>query len=260
MTFVINPEAESATVGLLLNSLEHINRLLRDVDYAINGAKSPRNWVIRKLQSSAPSITVQPDIHIGHQRQAVKAIGDGLRAVTDGTDYPPQYFTEQALLNLGKMRRLFRGRNKASSIIVLSDGEQMATIRRDISQKTDRILKAGYRNIGSLEGTLEAINVHRSPTVTIWDRTTRTPVRCSIPRGGDWLSRVRAFLEKRVLVTGDISYFANGTPRSITNIIDLEDATPDPNLPKAEFGSIPDARAADDPATFLESVRRVSPG
>ena len=255
VTFVVNPETEAASVGLLLNSLEHINRLLRDVDYAIYGAKSQHKWVIRKLQSSAPSITVQPEISNGHGLQAVEVISGGLRAVTVGTDHPPQFFTEQALVNLGKMRRLFSGKNRAKSITVLRDREQMATIKRDISEKTNRILTAGYHNLGSLEGTLEAINVHGTPTVTIWDRVNRSPVRCSIPKDAEWLSIVTSLLEKRVLVTGNIHYFVNGTPRSIANVTAIEDATADPNLPRADFGSIPDARAATDPAAFLQSVR-----
>ena len=98
VTFVVNPETEAASVGLLLNSLEHINRLLRDVDYAIYGAKSQHKWVIRKLQSSAPSITVQPEISNGHGLQAVEVISGGLRAVTVGTDHPPQFFTNRRWL------------------------------------------------------------------------------------------------------------------------------------------------------------------
>ncbi len=256
MTFIVQPETETASVSLLLNALDHINRLLRDVDYAILGARSESHWGIRKLQSSAPSITVQPLFRNGHYPQAVEAISDGLRAVTDGTDHPPQYFTEQALVNLGKMRRLFSGKNPARSITVLRDGEQMATIKRDISDKTNRILTAGYQNLGSLEGTLEAINVHRTPTVTIWDRISGSPVRCSIPSGADWLSHVKGLLGMRVLVTGSIHYFVNGTPRSIADVTAIEDATPNTNLPRAEFGSIPDPRAAADPTAFLQAVRR----
>ena len=260
MTFVINPEAESASVDLLLNALEHIKRLLRDVDYAIYGANSRSEWVIGKLQSSSPSITVRPHSSNGYLSQSVEVITDGLRDVTIGTDIPPRFFTEQVLENLKRMSRLFSVKNGAKSITVLRDREQMAAIQRDISEKAGRILTAGYHNLGSLEGTLEAINVHRTLTVTIWDRATRAPVRCSIPKEAEWITRVKALLENRVLVTGDIRYFVDGTPRSITNVTSIEDATPDPYLPKAGFGSIPDPRAAADPAAFLQSVREVSAG
>ena len=145
LTFVINPEAESASFGLLIKSLEDISRLLRDVDRAIYGVKSNNQWLVRKLMSSAPTITVQPDLN-GYQ--ATEAVSVGLRAVTTGTNQPPRFFSEQALVDLKKMRRWFGGRSKARSIVVFVDGQQTATIQRDISKQVDRILTAGYRNNG----------------------------------------------------------------------------------------------------------------
>ena len=167
LTFVINPEAEAASVGLLVKSLDEINRLLRDVDYAVNGPKHQHQWMVRSLKSSAPSITVEPDSGVS---PSVEVIAEGLRTVTLGTDQPPRYFTERVLEDLTKMKRLFGGKSRAKSIDVFVDGQQVATISRDISAKAGRILSAGYYNIGSLQGTLEAINVHRSPNVTVWER------------------------------------------------------------------------------------------
>ena len=50
LTFVINPETESTSFGLLIKSLEDISRLLRDVDRSIYGAKSRNQWLVRKLR------------------------------------------------------------------------------------------------------------------------------------------------------------------------------------------------------------------
>ena len=255
LTFVINPETESASVDLLLKSLEDIRRFLRHVDYAIYGSRSRHQWMVRKLQSSAPSITLEPGPSAA---ESVDVIGTGLRTVTAGTDRPPPHFTEQVLEDLTKMKRLFGGTSRAKSIAVFMDGEQVATIRQDISEKASRILTAGYRNFGTLEGTLEAINVHRNLTVTVWDRVSGSPVRCSVPKDDTWVARVKSLLERRVSVTGNINYFVNGAPKSVSSVVEIEDATPDPNLPRAEFGSIPDEYAARDPAGFLRSVRGLS--
>ena len=162
-------------------------------------------------------------------------------------------------MDLKKMRRLFGGRSRARSIAVFVDGQQTATIRRGISEQVDRILAAGYRNLGSLQGTLEVINVHGAPGVTIWDRVSGSPVRCSIPNNAEWIERVKGLLQKRVSVTGDIRYFVNGTPRSISGVTRIEDATPDPTLPRAEFGSIPDRQVLEvGAAEWLNSVREGS--
>ena len=253
LTFVINPEAEAASFSLLLKSLDDISRLLRDVDRAIYGAKSQNQWLVSRLMSSAPTITVQPELN---GRMATEAVGAGLRAVTAGTNQPPRHFSEQVLLDLRKMSRLFRGRSKAGSIAVFVDGEQTATISRSISQQVDRILAAGYHNLGSLQGTLEAINVHGTATVTIWDRVSASPIRCSVPREFEWIDHVKSLFQRRVSVTGDIRYFVNGTPRSISNVTNIEDATPDPTLPRAEFGSIPDRRVLEvGAAEWLSTIR-----
>ena len=261
LTFVIHPEGDSASFALLSRSLEDIRRLLRGVDRAIHGVKSQHEWMVGELRSSAPTIALRPALN-GHEADGVEAvhvIGAGLRIVTGGTDQPPPYFTEKALEDLGKMRRLFGGRGRATSIDVIVNREETATIEHDISEKVTRILNAGYRNLGSLEGTLEVISVHGAPTVTIWERVSRSPVRCFFPREDAWIVRAKHLLGKRVAVTGDIRYFVNGRPRSISSVTQIEDATPDPTLLRAEFGSIPDSRVAEmGAAEWLKSIRGVA--
>ena len=235
LTFVINPADEFPSFNLLLNSLEDIKRLLRDVDYTLYGRKSDAEWIVHSIKSSAPTITLTPD---RVDKQAVGVIGEGLRMVTEGADQPPQHFTEPVFEDLKRMRRWFRGRGKARSVSVLMDDEKTATIREDIAQLADRILSSGYHNLGSLQGKLEAINVHRSPTATIWDRLSGAPVRWVFPR--EEMDQVKALLETPVLVTGDIRYFSNGAPRSISNVIAIEDSTLEQSVKNAGFGSIPD--------------------
>lgn len=256
LTFVINPESEVASLGLFCRAIEDINRLLRDANYAIRREKSPKSWAVKSLHSSAPTMTV--DSLLG-DNETISVIARGIKEITDGTDRPPDSFTERELENLKRMRRLYRGKDRVHSITVTMDDGPTAEIRADIAEKVDQILSAGYSNLGSLAGDLEAINLHGSPVFTIWERVSRAPVRCSFPNEAEWKERVRDLLEKRVLVRGRIRYFANGVPRSVGNIAELRDATPDPDLPKAYFGAIPDAEAARDPVAFLNAIRGFGP-
>ena len=254
LTFVINPETEFASVDLFLKSVQDIVRFLRRTDDAIHGPKHQHQWVVRELRSSAPTITVE-ETPLNGVRSA-EVISNGLRAITLGTDQPPQFFTVPVLEILANMQRLFDGRgSRAKSIGVFMSGNQVATIERDISEKVNRIISAGYRSVGSLEGTLDVIDIHKTPVVTVWERVFRTPVRCHISKGDEWTARVIDLLGKRVTVTGEIQYFSNGKPRVMKDVVKVEDSTPDPYLPRAEYGSIPDARAASDPVEFLESIR-----
>ncbi len=253
LTFTIYPETELASVDLLRKSLEDISRLVKQVDRDIYGPKSKRQWYVCEIRSNAPTITMRPD---PEGQKAVGSVVAGLRSVTEGTDRSASHFSEQALLDLRKMKRLFSGIDRAKSIAVSVGGRQTATIGIDIGDKVDSILAAGYHNLGSLEGTLEVINVRRAPTITVRDRVYGSPVRCRIPGEAAWIDRVKGLLEKRVMVAGYIHYFANGVPRSVTDITNIEDATPDPSLPKADFGSIPDALVREiGAAEWLTAIR-----
>ena len=253
LTFVIYPVDELSSLDLLVKSLEDIKRLLRHVDHAIyrRATQREREWVVHSIRSSAPTITVAPS---PEHLQAVEILGDGLRLLTGGTDQPPQHFTEPVLEDLKRMRRLFRGRGGAESLDVLVDDKPTATIGRDIEKQADRVLSAGYRNLGSIQGELDAITVHRARTATIWDRVSGTPVRWSFSR--EETDSIKALLERLVSVTGDIRYFSNGTPRSITNVVAFEEISVVEHSHKAGFGSIPDRMVQElGVVRWLESVR-----
>lgn len=252
LTFAIYPHAEAASLPLFLRAVSDIHRLLQDVDYAVNRERGGRRWIVAELHSSAPTVTVRPLLS---DPVTIDAIAVGIRIVTTGTFEPPRYFTEDALSDLKRMRRLFRGTDRVRRIVVSRDHAEPAVIEEDISEKADQILASGYRNLGSLEGTLDAINVHDASTFTMWDRVSLSPVRCFFPKTGVWVERVKSLLEKRVVVAGEIHYFRNGIPRSIANVQSIDDASQDDTLPTAYFGCIPDSEAARDPVAFLRERR-----
>lgn len=251
LTFTIYPDTESVSVRLFLKTIEDIDRLIRDVDYVITREKGRRRWIISEMHSSNLTITISPVLD---EPATIDAIMNGVKRITAGTVEPPTHFTEQVLDDLKRMRRLFKGRDRAKRLVLSSNGKE-SVVDRDIEEKTDRILKEGFWNLGSLEGNLEALNLHGQPTFTIWERVSGAPVRCSFPKESAWTERIKDHLEKPVLVIGRVNYFRNGIPRSVTSIEKIEDMTPSGDLPKATFGSIPDAEVAKDPVTFLQNVR-----
>ncbi len=259
LTFQICPAGGPASLDLFVRVLEDVRKLIIEVDYAVNCQRSGKRWAVADLHSSAPTFTIAPARN-GHEpdsgpAESVAAILAGIGEITQGADRPPQYFTEDVLQCLVKMRRHFRGRGGADRILVSADGQEPVALTGDIGDKAGKILNSGYQALGSLEGRLEALNFHNKPSFTLWGRVSRTPVRCSLPDNSGWKEHVKTLLEKRVIVRGRIRYFANGVPRSIGHIQDILDNTPGPTLPKAEFGCIPDEEAAKDPAMFVRAIR-----
>lgn len=251
LTFVISPEERELSLGLFQKTIEDIHRLIRDVDYAVTKERGIRRWVIQELHASEPTITLRPLLD---NEELVEAIVNGVHIVSQGSLEPPPHFGEEALDDLIRMRRLFSGRDRVKRIAFHYNGH-VGVAERDIGDKAERIMKEGYWALGSIEGTLEAVNLHGNPTFTIWDRVSRAPIRCYFHKERDWMDRVKGLLEKRVLVRGKVNYFRNGLPRSIANIEEIEDMTPSAGLPKATFGSIPSKEAAEDVVSFLRSAR-----
>lgn len=252
LTFQIQPEGETASLDLFVRVLEDVRRLVIEVDYAVNRERSGKRWAVTRLHSSAPTFTIAP---ADADLRATDAIFAGIGEITQGTDTPPQHFTEDVLKRLIKMRRHFHREGGANYISVSANGHDPVMVTSDIGGKVSRILDAGYWSLGSLEGRLEAINFHNRPSFTIWERVSRSPVRCSLRNDPYQKELVKALLEKRVVVQGKIRYFPNGIPRSISQVQGITDNTPDPTLPRAEFGSIPDEEVAKDPAKFLRRIR-----
>ena len=251
LTFTIHPIEETSSLDLLFKSLENIRLLLRDVDHSIYGRRMSAEWRISSIRSSAPTVALTP---ARADTSAVETVGEGIRLITLGTDHPPTHFTEPAVENLKKMRRLFRGRDRADSISVSVNDERVASIESDIAQKADRILMGGYHSLGSLQGRLEAINIHNSHTATIWEIASRAPVRWKFPR--EETERVKDLLDRSVLISGKIFYFTNGAPRSIADVAHIEDATDLRYSARAGFGSIPDSRMREmGAAEWLREVR-----
>ena len=121
--------------------------------------------------------------------------------------------------------------------------------------KIDLTLGGETTALGSVEGRLEAINVHGTRTFTVWDRVTGTDVRCTFPKGASWTETAATLFERRVLVVGTVHYLRDGRPHSITDLSDILDRTPDPSLPKATFGSIPDFTGGIDSTEYVQRIR-----
>ncbi len=252
LTFAIYPEGESVSLTLFRKSIEDIHRLITDVDYAVTREKGLRRWVVSELRSSIPTITLTP--LLGNE-ETMEAIAKGLGLVAGGSSEPPAFFTEQALEDLRRMRRLFTGRDRARRLEFSRNGGEKTILWKDIGEKVEKILTGGYWNLGSLEGTLEAINLHGSPMFTIWDRVSRAPVRCFFPSEVAWKQRVKDLLEKRILVSGKVNYFRNGVPRSVSDIAQIDEVTVPSGPQKATFGSIPSEEASRDIVGFLHGIR-----
>ena len=254
LTFSLVPKNQDITFDTLLKGIEDVRKFVHAVDFAATRGK-PRVWIVERLRSSSPTIAIRPD---DHDTQIIDAIVRGVAIITRQPDIvePPPLFSEEALEVLKGMRRLFKAdvqRVEFSTNGMLPQ-QSPARVSRDIGERIDRIVRGGYSALGSLEGELGAIKTYgRDPYLTIWESVSLQPIRCRFPI--DRVNEVKELLQRRVRVLGRINYYKNGRPRSVTEFRDIVDLTPDPRLPRARFGSIPDLTNGMDSAEYLKIMR-----
>jgi hypothetical protein len=252
LVFKLEPRGEALTFRALIESTESINRILRDVDYGLTGEKTARQWLVTKLSNPTPTLTLEPMLdEVG----LVDATAHGIEVITgdDAPLAPPKGWTDFALDDLRKMKRLFNGHYGMRQVTVSRGGEPVGRIADDIQGKVDRVYRGEYSLLGSLEGTLEAVNLHgHAPFTTIWERVSGRPVRVYLPKGIK--GRAKELLESRVLAIGRVKYFANGTPRAIVDLTEIRklDGT---HRVIAEYGSIPDLTGDQTTEEFLRAMR-----
>lgn len=251
LVFSLEPRGSSLTLRALLESVESINKILRDVEYGLTGDKKPRQWLITKISNPIPTMRLEPMIdEVG----LVDAMAYGIRTITseEAPHAPPNGWGELALDDLRGMKRLFGRTYQMRQVTVKKNDEPVARIADQIERQVDRVYRGGYHLLGSLEGNLEAVNLHGRAHTTLWERVSGKPVRVYLPQ--DLKSRAKEMLEHKVLAIGRINYFADGTPRSIVELTEIRDLVTDHRL-IATYGSIPDLTGDTDTAEFLRAMR-----
>lgn len=253
LKFSLVPLDDRVTFDSLRCTIDSVRKLIFDVDSVVM-RRSPRararRWYIAGFHSSNPTIELEP---AEDGMATVDAVVRGIQRITESElTAPPPFFSMRELEDLQDMRRLFRDHGLAR--LEIGSGNGLSTkITSQIDEQVERIMTGGYAALGSLEGQLEAINVRHTPQITIWESISGSPIRCSFSR--EQLDQVKNLLTHRVHVSGMIQYFTDGRPKSITRTPTIVAATPDEDLPKAGYGSVPELTDGRDSTELLDGLR-----
>lgn len=258
LTVSIVPDDGGVTFDALYRAVEDLRRLVLDVDGAVTqrpGRQRARRWYVDHITSSNPAITLRPATDgTDSGDRTVKAIVGGVKWISAGQqDAPPPYFSERELEDLREIKRLRA--NGVSRLEFRSDGQSdspASLVPSLIEEQVSLILRSGDAEYGSLEGILDALNLHRTRTLTIWEGITGLAVRASFPE--EFENTVREMLRHRVRITGLVNYFADGRPRRITEFTSIEDMQLASGS-RATFGSIPDLTGGRGAIEHLRIVR-----
>lgn len=223
-------------------AIQEIRSLLRDVDRSIfraEGVSRRRHWYVRRLTSSNPTIVLEADeMSSPLDHKTDEAVFDGLRGIVEGdSDAPPPFFSEQELRGLIAIRRRVLAKDLQRIDVGRENRPATVQIQDSIEDQVNRILRGTVEALGSLDGELDAINTRRQPYFTMWELMSAQAVRVSFEP--ERIDEVKSLLHRTVRVSGLVSYFSNGRPRSVARMERIKDLSGPPRPDRDYWGSIP---------------------
>lgn len=231
-------EAEGAALGAFVQAARTFNQLVAEVATGVVGEKGLVRWVVTGVAAGSVDLQLRPEPvnrrvpqHAADEISAI--VVNGIYSLAAGPTRP-EFFTVRAL-ELARSLSEMVGRNRPVPRVTVRHGELSANLSRHVAVNVSRVLlgdEAPYSEHGTVEGRLEALNVHGTRVFSIWDPLTSRRIVCDfgyrIPS-----QDVGAAAERRVVVSGVIHYDIDG---NIDNVVALEmEVMPEEDkLPAAE--------------------------
>lgn len=194
----------------------------------VRGVKANVDWLLDSASSNGVVVlNLTPRVYgdatastrTETSTRIVDAVVDGFIGLEQSADVPPPYFNDDAL---DAAVDLARAGQEVRDLGIRNGHRQTAlTDRTAVNART--LLAPLYRDFGTVEGTIESINVHKDRYFRLYDSLTGRGVRCNFGRRIE-LAELVPFLERRVAVRGLISYNRGGKPLQVR----AESVTPFP--------------------------------
>lgn len=246
----------SIAYDAFFNVLNYWFKILNDVDLAMSGSKNgSQEWFVTKLGTGSLVLEAEaepkqdyPDIG----QQIAAASINGLYALEEEGLTPP-YLSFSGIGYAKKMLKLIG--NHGIQAINLENQSASAVLTSRASANIDLITKVKRRSIGSVEGRLETISVHRTPKFLVYHHRTNKAIACVFNQN-DLLEKVKEGLGRRVIAFGEVLWNSNGEPVSV-NIERLRFLGAKAELPSISEigGSDPEFTGKLSTAEFLKEIR-----
>ena len=124
----------------------------------------------------------------------------------------PPFLSEFGLKRVGRLVDLIH-KNGAKGFDVVS-AEKTVHVSEKASANLKNILRVKRSAIGSVEGSLRAISIHRGLKVTVYHAITNKGVTCKSTDGG-FLEEMKTSLGRRVQVMGLVHYNESNEPMKV---------------------------------------------
>lgn len=196
---------------------EELIAVLREVDHEV-APEAQMRWVIETISKASPLILgvrpvpQRPKTPVSVPRNVVRTVNAGIRDVQRRAERPA-HFTDRAL---EKARALVETATAGGAIVKIGTAKAPVRVDSQLVRNVDAILGAKVSAIGTVEGTLEAFNVHGTNRYfNIYDALTDVRIRCDFGHR-ILIDKIGGAAERRVAVHGEIKYRETG---EIVNVL-----------------------------------------
>lgn len=204
----------------LLTALQSSLDLLHELDAGVSGGKCQWRYIslgigsgLSTVVGTLPADIDEPDARERLERKVATRYIEGLSALESSPMQQPG-FTPKAIEAALRIASVLS--DGISRIETAVPGAPRVWITEHLITNIKELLGHNFTDIGSVEGRLETISLTGGrPTFTIRSELTTHPVTCSL---GSRLEEVRAFLGRRVLVSGEVTYSRYGELSEVSSV------------------------------------------
>lgn len=244
----IAADALSTAVRSWLNVIEN-------VDAAVSGqGKITLKWYIDDLSTGSVNVALRAESLLENHNFGNEVVHEAIRGMhmLETKGLTPPYLTYTGIKAAKGLVKLI-GRKGVSGISLSGEGEE-TELSKAAANSIDQLTKVRRRSIGSVEGKLEMISVHRRHEATVYHAHTHKAVRCRFPE--TMLEDVKAALGQRVIAAGEVQWNAKNEPVTIM-VSSIRPLRPQIKLPSIEdlSGAWSDAFGDMDSVSYVRSMR-----
>ena len=257
LRFQVQGELGSITLSGFLGQIQDHLHMLKEYDLAISHeSRASLEWLITDVSKGSLIVEIISRSNLADKdfgSDVTKAYFTGWERIENDGASPP-YLTERGIKAARRIaQRIGRG---GMSGIVVSGPDRRVTISERASENIKVLLPEQDESLGSAEGTLEMISIHRGRRFVIYHSRTKKAIHCDIPSESDLLDQARDALGNRVVVGGRLHTNARGEPVRIS-VEELRTLSEESRLPSIASlgGRYPDITGDLTTEEYIRSIR-----
>jgi hypothetical protein len=208
-------DAREVSLAQLVSASSIFAALLREVAREYAGTERAVKWIV-EVQPGSVRLPVRgraTSDQLSDQAvpEIVAAVVGGIKTLNEQPTRP-EYFNDQALREAKALANLV---NDALPRIALVNGAVGSDATKQLMTHVDQVIGEGRESIGTIEGKLQALNIHEKPQrFAIFDLLTDRRVECYFGENVE-LEEVLRGVGRRVAVSGIIKTRGTGERFSI---------------------------------------------